>query len=1495
MMEVPKIILRDKWRESHLHGTHDDVSRASLSSNGEMLLISQNTVYWYQGGILNRKLSYDTEVINAFFSTFTTKGEDREKKLVVVFGESTQIYGRDGQNHVMSFAFRISKALPYDNGVVLDRGNGMHSSFMTISEPMKELGVIVSSSTSLLSASERLILFPNGDCSIAVTFDEYEGALNIYHVRFLNRSATILSKSATVRRKASQPFRRTSHINNHEEDAPVDEIKIEKKRNASHSEAMSIDRMASYDFNGNIRSADTPHSGTTYEVSMKKDAILSKLQSIPLHDKEGNIGASSMVFDSKEAVILKSLDSRFFHALVFESSTSAVSVPRFIRTTDLSEKYTDFGVCDIPGFCLLLSKENELVLFNPVLQMSTSVIEPSDRIVQILDIFGSNMVARDKNGHLINYELPLGPKSELVERCLNSLKYITNSYTFNYILLTYINAYALILEEWEAFMLTILVIVLPYAVKPSSVDSTNIVSSLLSRITPLQMRALEDEFSLSEMAPNIVTALHVIREDLKLNILEAQSVNKLGLLLAQLTYWMSWNDSWKTFYGVEAVKLNNTIRFRQPQLLTSPPDLLRSLTSLFDSQIIPFCTFSQLSQEDESVDERVTPRTHYVMKLFEVIMSPDFSPTDVVHMLGEFKISLLDLETFPIGIVVPLKEVLSYCQEHLSPLDQSLEDFGLIDRKDLEILRASKLQGKRIDMQQKSHIQTKDISQIVSAISKPPYHTAPIEEDRLDVTRHIFNSDRRFWEITKLLETSQIQSIMAEELLNMPEQESLNRQKDLATLACIRTLTMPIGKSLLFYSMKSPLTTEIFPLWKMNFTTVIQPENMTVSPNKEAINACALQWGYFHNGAANGLTISKDAKGITGSWITFNKSSTLTAQHAGFLLGLGLNGHLKSLEEWNIYNYLGPKHTFTSVGLLLGMSASLRGTMDVKLTRVLSVHVVALLPQGASDLIVSTPVQAAGLMGIGLLYLESQHRRMSEILLSQVNGTVIVDEKRISDESYRLAAGIALGYVNLGQANDPKGFSDTHVVDKLIDIAVSMKDVQTSEAFDKSMAGAILALAFIYLKTNDETLAKKLSIPQTEQLLDYVRPDLLLLRALAKNLIMWDYIGRTETWIESQIPLIILEKRFDSQNKTSNLNYFYIISGLCLVMGIKFASTSDLIARDTIMHLYDQITVMIDQLNDDDSYEAKLTNLALTQAQTCMIIAMSLIMAATGDLKIFRRLRILHGKFQHPDQASAYGKFMATNMALGFLFLGGGQYAINTSSNFGVASLITAIYPLFPRTESDADETHLQALRHFWSMAVEPRCLVTRDVESCEIVEAEVTIDLEDGSSKIMKTPNLLPPLHDIARVSVQSKGFFDVQVEGSQLFKTTKDIFLYKKQKIAVIKKSVKVLLKEINAKFEGPTVGADCFLNFKVLQGFKKQELKQLLGEDNTEMMVNIFDRQLELSSLARKPKSVEDLWNLKLIFSYYDKILSSNDCSYLSLEFVDNLKDVLWSVMA
>ena len=66
--------------------------------------------------------------------------------------------------------------------------------------------------------------------------------------------------------------------------------------------------------------------------------------------------------------------------------------------------------------------------------------------------------------------------------------------------------------------------------------------------------------------------------------------------------------------------------------------------------------------------------------------------------------------------------------------------------------------------------------------------------------------------------------------------------------------------------------------------------------------------------------------------------------------------------------------------------------------------------------------------------------------------------------------------------------------------------------------GALIALALIYLDSNNCSLARMLSVPDTQPLLECVRPDLLLLRILARDLIMWSEMDPKVEWVENHVP-----------------------------------------------------------------------------------------------------------------------------------------------------------------------------------------------------------------------------------------------------------------------------------------------------------------------------------------------------------------------------------------
>ncbi|KAJ1475245.1 hypothetical protein T484DRAFT_3643923, partial [Baffinella frigidus] len=206
-------------------------------------------------------------------------------------------------------------------------------------------------------------------------------------------------------------------------------------------------------------------------------------------------------------------------------------------------------------------------------------------------------------------------------------------------------------------------------------------------------------------------------------------------------------------------------------------------------------------------------------------------------------------------------------------------------------------------------------------------------------------------------------------------------------------------------------------------------------------------WPEFHNGVAAALRLSlgravqpptRPISAISRTWIVYNKPEAATfahaggcerwvvytkpeaatLAHAGVLMGLGLQGHLKALAKTDLYSYLCQDHEATQIGIMLGMAASRRGTLDESVFKMLYVHVPSLHPPSYPDLEVSSSVQTAAVLGIGLLYQGSKHRRVAEVLLHEIGRRASND--RLQDrEGFSLAAGLALGLITLGQGNSP--------------------------------------------------------------------------------------------------------------------------------------------------------------------------------------------------------------------------------------------------------------------------------------------------------------------------------------------------------------------------------------------------------------------------------------------------------------------------------------------
>ncbi|KAJ4365618.1 Anaphase-promoting complex subunit 1 [Neocucurbitaria cava] len=906
------------------------------------------------------------------------------------------------------------------------------------------------------------------------------------------------------------------------------------------------------------------------------------------------------------------------------------------------------------------------------------------------------------------------------------------------------------------------------------------------RLSPSEKQDLRIS-SLSE----IVVCLHLFREERKLDALcqsfTSSQAGNLAPVLAQLGHWLRW-DAWDWRLGgffdldggsgndwaYEESTFTSKIRIHS-QPWDSPPSILEWLGTVVGSRhYAPFPTLAMLIRKSKAsphssinIDEiiaDVTPRTVALHKFFRDV-DPASSPRRVVELMKSCNITTEMLTTLPEAARAPLMEAITRCQAN-PPTTWSSSLLRLVQREDLDLSLTPS--G---DFVHDSHLTsavmvhstgaTRDVHTICQGADRIEPIQSTAEVDRHYITRLIFREDRRFIEAYTLLEP--LRQTVAEYRADSRADEAaiLEGQKAHMQWVMVRTFSLPVGSSMIKFSSKKPLLTEKYPLYGFSTSCLMKPMGNVVTAERQNYSEEKYFWAFFNAGVAAGLSVSRDAQGIDTSWIMYNKPSELTNKHAGLLLGLGLNGHLRTIAKWLSFKYLTPKHTMTSVGLLLGLSASFMGTMDTLVTRLLSVHVTRMLPSGAAELNLSPYTQTTGLMGIGLLYYNTQHRRMSEVMLSEIEHVDVPDPSEppdtLRDEAYRLAAGFALGFINLGKGKDLRGLHDMRIVERLMTVAVAPKPVDIIHILDQATAGAVIAVALIFMKTHDQTVARKIDIPDTLPQFDYVRPDIFLLRTLAKHIIMWDDIEATDAWIISNLPReyrTSYNLKHVTKLRSEQMPFFNIIAGLLWSVSLKHAGTGDTQVRDFLIKYLDQF-IRINKLTAI-RYDSRLSRNTVRNCQDLIALAAATVMAGTGDLDVFRRLRGLHGRIG-PD--TPYGSHLAAHMAFGVLFIAGGTQTFSRS-NKAIASLICAFYPLFPSDVQDS-RAHLQAFRHFWVLAAEPRCLVVRDVDTGRAIHMPITVHFRSlDEKKKFIAPCLLPEVGLMARIETTDRTYWPTTLD---------------------------------------------------------------------------------------------------------------------------------------
>ncbi|GKY95209.1 hypothetical protein MPSEU_000483900 [Mayamaea pseudoterrestris] len=675
----------------------------------------------------------------------------------------------------------------------------------------------------------------------------------------------------------------------------------------------------------------------------------------------------------------------------------------------------------------------------------------------------------------------------------------------------------------------------------------------------------------------------------------------------------------------------------------------------------------------------------------------------------------------------------------------------------------------------------------------------------------IFN-DNRIHEAARLLRSSRPIFLRVPRTVELSDHDYERMKQKKLMLLARRYLALPVGRGMLSIESLKPMAAEPLTIPRLCLKGRVPPANSSLALDDSECPSDMRVWPDFHNGVAAGLRLTGCKESdvvIARTWILYNQPAAVdqlqegeeagqeaqrkSHSHGGFLLALGLRGHLTALEMSDVYDYLMRGQVTTTVGMLLGLAANRRGSCDLAVSKMLCLHIPSLIPNHFSAIDVASTVQTAAITGTGLLYIKSSNRMITEFLLNEIGRRPESDSAVFDREAYTLACGIALGMVNLriGNKNDSdgraQGLADLHLDDRLntyikggVDKEERQRNRETWDRFsmpsltssgdgehcstvfegdqvnnDLTAPAATLALALMYMKTGNQTIAFMLDLPDTQFLLEFIRPDFLSLRVIARTLILWNDV-EPSSWVAKQIPKAIAEAygdirrrakqaiggnmavdvqgkiKADYDRRAVRQMYILIVAGACFGLGLRFAGTGDERAKASIIKRVLELQKLRDS-NDLLSAASRPEYSILETCLGCTAISLAMVLAGTGDLDALRLFKILRWRC---EEDSTYGYHMIYGMSIGLLFLGGGSCTLGREPE-DIAALIASFYPRFPVSSSD-NQYHLQASRHLYALAVKSRLVRAIDADTNEMVRLPIEIRFSGAASVHSLVPCLL-------------------------------------------------------------------------------------------------------------------------------------------------------------
>ncbi|MXQ90209.1 hypothetical protein E5288_WYG017338 [Bos mutus] len=1573
----------------------------------EELYMAGNMVIWSKGSksqalAVYKAFTVDSPVQQALWCDFIISqdksdkdysSDEVERCICILQSSCINMHSIEGKDYIASLPFQVANVWPTKYGLLFERSSSSCEvppgppreplpTLFSMLHPLDEITPLVCKSGSLFGSSRvqyvvdhaMKIVFLHTDPSIVMTYDTVQGLHSVWALRRVKTENVATSSSLTAHLRSlskgdspvASPFQNYSSIHSQSRSASSPSL---------HSRSPSISNMAA------LRKKNSQASKVFITSDLCGQKFLCYLVESELqlrcvkfqesNDKTQLIFGSVTNIQAKDAAPVEKIDTM----LVLESSgnlvlyTGVVRVgkvfipglpaPSLTMSNTMPRPSTPLdGVTTANPLSKLLGSLDE-VLVSPVPELrDSSKLHDSlytedctfqqlgTYIHSIRDPVRNRVTLELSNGSMVRITIPEIATSELVQTCLQAIKFILPKEIAVQMLVKWYSVHSAPggpsdHSEWNLFV-TCLMNMMGY-----NTDRLAWTRNFL-RVAVLQ--DLMNPHHCASFSRRGPVAPHVscCREDRVHSCLFLLDL-KLEPYIDH--YYRDYPTLVRTTGQVCAIDQGQTGSMQYPPFFTpEPPSVYQWVSSCLKGEGVPpypylpgICERGRLvvlsialyilGDESSLSDES----SQYLSRISIAPLKPQaeqeesrfsFRHSASVSSLGERLVvwmtnvgfTLRDLETLPFGIALPIRDAIYHCRE------QPASDWPeavclLIGRQDLskQACEGNLPKGKSV------------LSSDVPSGTETEEEDDGMNDMNQEVMSLIWSEDLRVQDVRRLLQSAHPVRVNVVQYPELSDHEFIEEKENRLLQLCQRTMALPVGRGMFTLFSYHPVPTEPLPIPKLNLTGRAPPRNTTVDLNSGNIDVPPnmTSWASFHNGVAAGLKIAP-ASQIDSAWIVYNKPkhAELANEYAGFLMALGLNGHLTKLATLNIHDYLTKGHEMTSIGLLLGVAAAKLGTMDMSVTRLLSIHIPALLPPTSTELDVPHNVQVAAVVGIGLVYQGTAHRHTAEVLLAEIGRPPGPEMEYCTDrESYSLAAGLALGMVCLGHGSNLIGMSDLNVPEQLYQYMVGghrrfqagmhrekhkspsyqIKEGDTINV-DVTCPGATLALAMIYLKTNNRPIADWLRAPDTMYLLDFVKPEFLLLRTLARCLILWDDILPNSKWVDSNVPQIIRENSIslseielpcseDLNLETLSQAHVYIIAGACLSLGFRFAGSENLSAFNCLHKFAKDFMTYLSAPNASVTGPYNL--------ETCLsvvLLSLAMVMAGSGNLKVLQLCRFLHMK---TGGEMNYGFHLAHHMALGLLFLGGGRYSLSTS-NSSIAALLCALYPHFPAHSTD-NRYHLQALRHLYVLAAEPRLLVPVDVDTNMPCYALLEVTYKgtqwyEQTKEELMAPTLLPELHLLKQIKVKGPRYWELLIDlskGTQHLKSilSKDGVLYVKLRAgqlsykedpmgwqSLLAQTVANRNSEARA-FKPETIStftsdpallsfAEYFCKPTVNVG-QKQELLDLFSsvlyecvtQETPEMLPAYIAMDQAVRRLGRREMSeTSDLWQIKLVLEFF-----------------------------